>query len=163
MAMSWIDIIVHVYKDREDQELPDSPIFSSPASNDEFEEAENTLGIEFPNELKSLLYESNGVMEQMRVKQEEIVTGYLIWPIKMIIETNMEFRSGIYDAIYKPFDSLLFFADAGNGDQFAYTIDNHSITQTDIYAWNHESDLRKLVAPSLKFFIEERFSGKIGV
>ncbi|WP_162255066.1 hypothetical protein [Paenibacillus sp. Soil522] len=35
-----------------------------------------------------------------------------------------------------------FFADAANGDQFAFPILNGKIVKKDIYVWNHEDDSR---------------------
>lgn len=60
-----------------------------------------------------------------------------------------------------PFDCLLFFADAGNGEQFAYSIQDGLIRKDDIYVWNHEDDSRTWVAPSLKKFIQWGLEGII--
>ncbi len=69
-----------------------------------------------------------------------------------------------YRDIYMPFDNLLFFSDAGNGDLFCYAIlKNGTIEKTDIYVWNHEDDSRTWVAASLKHFIEGWITSEIGV
>ncbi|MNG40245.1 hypothetical protein D3C84_1287410 [compost metagenome] len=64
---------------------------------------------------------------------------------------------------YEPFDSLLFVADAGNGDLFGYSIVDGAIPKEDIYTWNHEDDSRTWVAPSLKQFIEGWLKGEISI
>lgn len=62
-----------------------------------------------------------------------------------------------------PFEPLLFFADAGNGDMFAYTVCNGSVRRPDIFVWNHEDDSRTWVAPSLALYLEWWLSGKLKV
>ena len=62
-----------------------------------------------------------------------------------------------------PFVDLLFFADAGNGDQFAYTIQNGRIQKSDIFAWNHENDSRNWVAPNLTRYLEWWLTGELTI
>lgn len=68
-----------------------------------------------------------------------------------------------YRDIFMPFDHLLFFSDAGNGDLFGYVILNGSIQRDDIFVWDHETDSRKWIAFSLKDFIEGWANGRISV
>lgn len=61
-----------------------------------------------------------------------------------------------------PFEHLLFFGDAGNGDQFAFPIHaDGTINRPDIFLWNHEMDSRSWIAPSLKLYFEWLLSGRI--
>jgi len=60
-----------------------------------------------------------------------------------------------------PFDCLLFFADAGNGDQFAFAILNGESRRDDIFVWNHEDDSRCWVALRLDTFYEGWLTGRI--
>jgi hypothetical protein len=79
-----------------------------------------------------------------------------------IVHTNLQFRqSPNYNQLYMPFDSLLFFADAGNGDQFAFPIQAEQIRRDDVFVWNHEDDSRFWVAPDLEKYIEWQLTGKI--
>ena len=64
---------------------------------------------------------------------------------------------------YMPFDCLLFFSDAGNGDQFAYTIAGGEVRRPDIFVWNHEDDSRAWVSSSLRSFLPDWISGKLAV
>ncbi|WSL80461.1 SMI1/KNR4 family protein [Kitasatospora sp. NBC_01266] len=57
-----------------------------------------------------------------------------------------------------PFDPLLFFADAGNGDLFALL---PRIGRPDVFVWNHEDDSRTWVAPSLAKYLEWWLTGQI--
>lgn len=128
----------------------------SPASSEEIEKAESSLEVLFPNELKSLLQESNGI-------EGSYALG-LIWEVERITKDNLFFRQfSDYKDLYMPFDHLLFFADAGNGDQFAFAILNGKISKSDVYGWNHEDDSRQWVAPSLDRYLEWWLSGKIKI
>ncbi|MGW7098865.1 SMI1/KNR4 family protein [Streptomyces sp. NPDC054838] len=70
------------------------------------------LGHTLPEDLTALLRESNGV-------EDEYADG-LIWSAERITSENLTMREDIELAtLYMPFDPLLFFADAGNGDLFA--------------------------------------------
>jgi len=57
----------------------------------------------------------------------------------------------------------LFFADAGNGDQFAYKIEDGQVKSPDIYVWNHEDDSRIRIAPSLRAYLEGWLQGTLSV
>lgn len=127
--------------------LSDEYEFQKPADEKEIINAEEQLGVGLPHELKELLKESNGIFGEYHIS--------LIWDIKRIVQDNLSFRnSSDFKELYMPFDCLLFFSDAGNGDQFAYLIINGKINKDDIYVWNHEDDSRTWVASSLKWFID---------
>jgi hypothetical protein len=59
-----------------------------------------------------------------------------------------------------PFDPLLFFADAGNGDQFAFVLRDR---RKDVFVWDHETDSRKWVAPDLGSYLTWWLDGRIRV
>ncbi len=78
--------------------------------------------------------------------------NYLVWSTSRIIEENSNVRNyEDFKDLYMPFECLLFIADAGNGDLFAYSILNGVIQKDDIYIWNHENDSRTWVAPFLLY------------
>ncbi|MEU9440876.1 SMI1/KNR4 family protein [Streptomyces sp. NPDC048304] len=83
----------------------------------------------------------------------------LVWSADRIASENQILREDTGLAtLYMPFDPLLFFADAGNGDLFALL---SRIDRPDVFAWNHEDDSRTWVAPSLAKYIEWRLTGQI--
>ncbi len=130
--------------------------FHSPAALDEIEKAEASLDVLFPEKLRSLLQESNGVEGSYGLG--------LIWEVERIKKDNLFFRQfPDYKDIYMPFDHLFFFADAGNGDQFAFGILSGKIQRSDIFVWNHEDDSREWVAPSLDMYLEWWLSGKFKI
>jgi len=108
----------------------------------------------FPAELVSLLSESDGIQGQYGLG--------LVWPLARIVADNLAFRSNAnFQDLYMPVDCLLFFADAGNGDQFAYAICGGQIQRPDIFAWDHEQDSRSWVAPSLRIYLDWWLTGRI--
>jgi hypothetical protein len=129
--------------------------FSDPAAWASVSLAESSLNVAFPAELRELLLESDGVEGEYGLN--------LIWPVERIVADNLRFRqSESFQRLYMPFSHLLFFGDAGNGDQFAFRIcANGRIERGDIFAWNHEDDSRTWVAPSLKEFFGWWAAGKI--
>lgn len=89
---------------------------------------------------------------------------YIIWSLEDILKENLEFRNtDIFKEIYMPFDCLLFFAGAGNGDLFAYSIQNGKVDREDIFVWNHEDDGRRWVAPAIENFFEGWIDGTISI
>jgi len=127
--------------------------FHPPATRARLRAAEKSLGTALPDELESVLLESNGVLGEYDLG--------LVWSIERIEEDNAQFRaSADFRRLYMPFDSLLFFADAGNGDQFAFAVLDGAVRRSDVYAWDHENDSRSWVAPSLKTYLEWWLSGR---
>ena len=128
--------------------------FRAPCSPEEIDQIEQSLSITLPPELRGLLDETDGVVGEYGLN--------LIWPAERIAKDNLQFRTyPDFRTLYMPFDSLLFFGDAGNGDQFAFPVLDGEIRRKDIFAWNHEDDSRTWIAPSLEQFFEWFFSGKI--
>jgi hypothetical protein len=128
--------------------------FAPPALWAEVTLAEDKLRVKFPDHLRSLLLESNGVQGQYGLG--------LIWPLERIVADNKMFRENEdFRDLYMSFDSLLFFADAGNGDQFAFPIQNGAINHLDVFAWTHENDSRSWVASSLAKYLEWWLNGTI--
>jgi hypothetical protein len=143
----WIELIKSITNEAE---------FFQGVRGFEIWQLEQDLKVEIHNDLKTLLAESNGILG---------VYGLgLIWPIERIRTDNLLFRTyADFKELYKPFDNLLFFADAGNGDQFAYQIQDGRIIQGTIFCWNHEDDSRDAVASDLKKYLEGWISGDISV
>jgi SMI1-KNR4 cell-wall len=122
----------------------------------EVAEVERALGIRLPDDLSGLLLETDGVLGDYDLG--------LVWPARRIRDDNLHFRSyPDFAELYMPFDPLLFFGDAGNGDQFAFRILAGVVRYSDVYVWNHESDNRTWVAPSLRLYLEWWNTGKIRV
>ena len=115
---------------------------------------EQKLELRFPPVLRSVLLESNGV---------EGAHGLgLIWSAERILEANLTMRSHPnFAELYMPFECLLFFADAGNGDQFAFTVLRGEFRKDAVFAWNHEDDSRTWVVFSFERYLEWWLDGTI--
>ncbi|WP_369290080.1 SMI1/KNR4 family protein [Priestia megaterium] len=136
------------------QNISTGCIYGEPASREDIEVLEKLFSIQIPKELRSLLYETNGINDSY---------GYsLIWSIEKITRENLNLGERLED-VYLPFNNLLFFADARNGDMFGYSISDRSIKQNDIYLWNHRNNEQTQIAPSLNDFVEDWIRGKLSI
>ncbi len=133
--------------------------FYPPVSEKDIALAERELQDSFPQDLKDLLSETNGVGVHLHLEKppDDVLIGYLIWPLERIIADNINFRTNNQiNIIYMPFESLLFFSEAGNGDLFGFAILNRHDSVDRIYRWDHEDDSRLCIAHSLNEFIQLR-------
>ena len=134
--------------------VSEDPEFNQPATHEQLKEINDNFNLNITNELADLLKETNGVD----------LEGVRFWSSSEIIEENVERRTlEVYKDSYMSFHSLLFFADAGNGDFFGFSIINGDIQKDDIYVWNHEDDSRTWIAPSLEDFLVWWSEGEISI
>jgi hypothetical protein len=123
-----------------------------PATEQQIAVVEQNLGVALPNDLRSLLSETNGVIREY---------SYLINNLDDIMRNNSFFRTNShYVEAYMPFDCLLFFAEVGTGDLFAFPIVGKTVRK-DVFVWEHEDDSRVWVAPSMEKYLEWWIEGKI--
>lgn len=136
--MSWRDLLSTEFEDA---------TFNPAATTAEVRGAEAELGLEFPDELRTLLLESNGVAADH--------SQPLVWSAQEIVRQNRLFREHAeFPDLYMPFDCLLFFGADVNGDQFAYRILRGRIPNPpDVYRWDHETDSRSWFASSLTDYV----------
>lgn len=129
--------------------------FAPPATLEQVADAETTLGVAFPKDLHDLLFEANGVADEWGAS--------LMWHTAEIIFNNTEYRSDpTFKDLFMPFDSLLFFADEGNGDLYGYAILNNQTDSSNIFVWEHETDSRILHSYSLEQYFLARLTPKEG-
>ncbi|SHF30153.1 SMI1/KNR4 family protein [Streptoalloteichus hindustanus] len=135
-------------------EAVDDVRFLPPADPEEMTAAERVLGHPLPEDLVSLLSETNGIGDEYDVDS-------IVWPLHRIVEENLHLRGDdLLRTLYMPFDPLLFFADAGNGDLFAFVLRDG---RRDIFVWDHETDSRSMLASSLERFLLGWCTGKLNV
>jgi hypothetical protein len=125
-------------------------VFASPGSDSQIATVEQALGIKFPEDLRELLLESDGVTAHYG--------SGLIWSSSKVQEQNQIFRADVdFKELYMPFDHLLFFGAECGGDQFAFAIHaDGQIHKRDIFRWKHESDERIWSANCLEVFFERK-------
>ena len=117
---------------------------SAPASKEEIDAAESTLGTRMPSDLRGILEESNGV---------DGLYSSPILPLDRIVSMNQEYRTADYLEDRMPFDHLLFFGDTGNGDDFAFPIYKNGQVGDAVFMWEHETDCRQEYSGSLAGFL----------
>lgn len=134
--------------------LDRSATFAAPATEAQLSGAASRLKQPIPPELSSLLRETNGITGQYGLG--------LVWDVDRIVSDNLEFRgSATLKSSYMPFEPLLFFAEAGNGDLFALL--SPPLERGDVFAWDHESDTRQWVAGGLEQYLRWWLDGRITV
>jgi hypothetical protein len=133
----WRDTISGLFSDA---------TFAAPSTVADIESAEEELKVAFPDELRALLLETNGVAAHYG--------SALVWSVPLIVANNQLFRDDPdFALLYMSFTSLLFFGDAGNGDQFGYRVLGGQVRDTSwIFKWDHESDNREWYAFNLADF-----------
>jgi len=128
--------------------------FTAPATPSALLRAEEMVGIALPRDLTSLLLESDGVNDKYGMP--------MVLAAADIARTNNDFRANEdFAELYMPFDPLLLFGSYANSDYFAYRILKGGFQGNDIYRWEHETDSRTWVAPSLERYLEWVLSGRI--
>lgn len=128
-------------------------LFSAPASLEQIEGVETALSVTIPDDLKSLLLESDGIVDEW--KQGPVL------PIGEIKKLNLSFRE-LLGNIYPAFYSRLFIAQGAGGDLWGYKVDaDATITDSRIYVWEHElaeeepeENTYSVQADNLRAFIE---------
>jgi cell wall assembly regulator SMI1 len=84
--------------------------FSPPARPEEIRDAEAKLGVVFPDDLRDLLSQSNGLAH---------CGAWPVWSADEIVKQNLQMRSEQdFRTLFMPFDTLLFFGDDASGDLF---------------------------------------------
>ncbi|CAL9540869.1 SMI1/KNR4 family protein [Streptomyces sp. enrichment culture] len=120
-----------------------SALSRRPAEPHDLNRVERLLEIALPAALRAFLSESDGLLDEYGTE--------VVWSVERILGDNLAFRNDDqYRSLYRPFDSLLFFGDNGGGDQFAFTC---RPPRDEVLVWDHETDERALVSPSLESFV----------
>lgn len=140
--------------------------FHEPATQQEISEVEDNLGAKLPQNLRSLLLETNGVSETLLLKDVLEPISLLIGSTAWIMQWNKYWRTEKFAfENYMPLESLLFFAPAGvDGILFAFGITStKQIINENIYAWYPIEDSRPCVAFSLADYLERWCIGKLSL
>lgn len=126
--------------------------FREPATSGALSASQAELGHPLPDELRDLLAQTDGIEGEHGLGR--------MWSIERIAQDNQRFRSDpTFADIYMPFDGLVFFADAGNGDQFFVSLSGNN----EVYVWNHEDDSRTWVAPTVPGYLEAWMTGRLTI
>ena len=126
--------------------------FREPATSVALHELEGLLGDPLPSALRELLLETNGIEGEYGLE--------LLWDTERIASDNLRFRTDAeLSRLYMPFDGVVFFADAGNGDQFFVSLSGNN----EVFVWDHESDSRTWVTTTPLGYLEGWMRGALTV
>lgn len=156
--MSWRSRMNEIY-----ESTPQEPgargglEFFPPTSAANIAIAEAALQARFPDALRSLLLESDGVMDRG-------ASMWLIWTLERIIEDNRSLRAKELQSLYeRDFRSLVFFADAGaDGILFGFPVVAGTCAPC-VMVWHPIDDDLDPVATSLEEFVDRWLTDGIAV
>lgn len=112
----WRETIERMYAARTNAASTQSrPAFSPSASIVDVEAAEGCLAARLPESLRSLLLESDGIMDQLSVDGGPYFDNmWLLWPVGQIIDENIRFRKRVSEgSLSRTVRDVVFIASAG--------------------------------------------------
>ncbi|MFN3152289.1 SMI1/KNR4 family protein [Bremerella sp.] len=156
---TWRERVERAYDSRVNAEGTSSrPAFYPPCGIHQINQAEERLGVSLPAGLKSLLLESDGLMDLLSVDGHEYFESlWLVWPIEMIVNENQRVtQQGTVDR--------LFFASAGtDGILFGCPASLNDDAECAVLAWYPMEDRIVPLADSLGEFIEGWLANRLTV
>jgi len=163
--MRWRELITEIYETRtQPSGIAGKPEFYLPASAASIGAAEAAVQAVLPDSLRSLLMETNGVMDMMAIDGGEwFKSMWLLWAIEEIVEQNRFNRSREKGTYERDFDSLVFFAGAGtDGILFAFPAED-GLCGPQVVVWHPIGDELDNLAPSLDEFLRGWLTSTISV
>jgi hypothetical protein len=165
--MSWRKLISGIYESRAKK----SGFISRPkcypaASSREIADGELRLSALLPASIRSLLLETNGVMNELAIDGGEwFDSGWLLWTVREVIQQNLQFRAEYLKGEYeRDFGRLVFFANAGCDDVlFGFPVMKNRVCAPRVVMWHPIEDELNELAPSLKAFLKGWLTGTITV
>jgi hypothetical protein len=164
--MSWRELITGIYEGcPQKAAIARTPKLYPAASAPIIVEAEAALRTVLPDSVRSLLLETNGVMDMMAIDGGEwLETMWLLWTIQEIVEQNSSYRASSEKGEYKrDFRNLVFFAGAGtDGILFAFPV-QEGVCAPRVVVWTPIMDELDELSPSLEDFLRGWLTGTISV
>lgn len=140
------------------REIAPGCVLRPPAAPSDIAAVESALDLRFPDSLRTLLAETNGLYDP---------DAYLdiVWGVEQIGRVNQAYRQEDWTLQYMTFECLLFFAPAGvDGILFAYPISASGVVQDkNIIAWYPIEDSRPVVACSLRDYLTRWITGDLKI
>jgi hypothetical protein len=165
--MNWRDFIHGVYEVIPEQPgITKKPKFYLGAPEPQIADAEARLDARLPASLRSLLLETNGVMDMMAIDVGEwFDSGWLLWTVAEIVQQNLWHRAATEDGTYdRDFRNLVFFADAGaDGILFGFPVMEDRICAPRVVVWSPIMDELEEIVPSLENFLKGWLTSTLSV
>lgn len=164
--MSWRELITGIYEARNQQPgIAGKPEFYPAASAATIADTEAALNATLPVPLRSLLLETNGVMDMMAIDGGDwFESMWLLWKIEEVAEQNRYYRAARQERTHeRDFSSLVFFAGAGtDGILFAFPVID-GVCASRVVVWHPIMDELDDLAPSLGEFLRGWLTSTISV
>lgn len=141
------------------------PTYFPRVSATDITDAESQLEAVLPISLRSVLQETNGVIEMMAIDGGAwFESGWLLWSVEESVEANLRYRAKSAEAAFdRDFRQVLFFANAGtDGILFGFPVSDR-VCATSVVVWFPIDDEIVAFAPSLDEFISGWVSGRLTV
>src|SRR5262249_15115064 len=165
--MNWCELISGIMKPAPEQPgIACKPKFYPAASAEEIADGELRLDVRLPASIRSLLLETNGVMELMAIDGGEwFASEWLLWAICEVIEQNLLYRADYVKGEHeRDFRKLVFFANAGcDGILFGFPVMEDGVCAPRVVVWHPIMDELDELAPSLEDFLRGWLTGTITV
>ncbi len=164
--MNWRKLITGIYESRHQQPgIAGKPEFHPGTSAASIADAEAALNSAMPASLRSLLLETNGVMDMMAIDGGDwFESMWLLWKIEEVVEQNRFFRTAHEEGKYeRDFSHLVFFAGARtDGILFAFPVVD-GVCDSRVVVWHPIMDELDDLAPSLEEFLRGWLTSTISV
>ena len=165
--MNWRELITGIYEGRSQQPgIAGKPKFYPAASAGDIADAEVHLSATLPASIRSLLLQTNGVMDMMAIDGGEwFGSMWLLWTVAEIVGRNRFYRAATEDGTYdSDFRELVFFADAGcDGILFGFPLIDDRACAPRVVVWHPIMDELDELAPSLEDFLRGWLTSTISV
>lgn len=164
--MSWRELLTDVYQGRAQQPgIAGKPEFYPAASLATITDTETALNAALPDSLRSLLLETDGVMDLMAIDGGEwFESMWLLWKIEEVVEQNRFYRATSGKGTsQRDFSDLVFFSGAGtDGILFAFPVVD-GVCDSRVMVWHPMMDELENLAPSLEKFLRGWLTNTISV
>mgnify|MGYP001382772450 FL=1 len=165
-TMTWRELITGIYEGRPQQPgIAGKPEFYAATTAANIAAAEAALSASLPDSLRSVLLETNGVMDMMAIDGGDwFESMWLLWKVEEIVEQNRYYRAAGVEGTYeRDFASLVFFAGAGtDGILFAFPVEDGNCALR-VMVWHPIMDELDELASCLEDFLRGWLTSTISV
>jgi hypothetical protein len=164
--MTWRALITGIYEGRPQQPgIAGKPEFYPASVDANIAVAEAAQLASLPDSLRSVLLETNGVMDMMAMDGNDwFESMWLLWNVEEIVEQNRYYRDGSAKGLYeRDFTNWVLFAGAGtDGILFAFPVVDGRCDSR-VIVWHPIMDVLDELAPTLEEFLRGWLTGTITV
>jgi hypothetical protein len=154
--MDWKAFIREHYPTAGDP--PSRPRFQRPAMSKELSELEFALGGRLPDDIKEVLTQTDGILDELLIGGEWLENIWLMWPcseLKLLVKSHRE--AGV------PHEYLAFSPAGADGILFLCSIGSDHGTESPVFVWSPIENTIEPIAESLAAFYLGWLRGDVNV